>query len=379
MLASRIGGYLRMLAIVNFSYGVAISLCMWCIGLPTPLFWGALAGVLRFVPFLGPWIAAILPTILAIAVFQTWTGPLEIIAAFVVVEVLTNMLLEPWLYGKSTGISSLGVVVAAVFWAWLWGPVGLILSVPLTVCLLVIGKQVPQLAMLNHLFGENVEMPKPLRLYQRVLVGDDLSADKIIDAELKQDPFSKVCETLFIPVLQELKRDLDSGMVDITQARRAMAILDVAAIAENPPFTENHPPLLFVAAQNEIDDLAATLLARAAQSEGVEAETLSSRALASEVVEHARELHATTLCLVQVAPISWTHCRHLSKTLSSRLPDATIYAVNIEPGDVEAPFAAETVHLPAKKLYRDVGSIMDRVREMRFVEPKKPAVEAGST
>ena len=196
----RIGGYLRMLAIVNFSYGVAISLCMWCIGLPTPLFWGALAGVLRFVPFLGPWIAAILPTILAIAVFQTWTGPLEIIAAFVVVEVLTNMLLEPWLYGKSTGISSLGMVVAAVFWAWLWGPVGLVLSVPLTVCLLVIGKQVPQLAMLNHLFGENVEMPKPLRLYQRVLVGDDLTADKIIDTELKQDPFSKVCETLFIPV-----------------------------------------------------------------------------------------------------------------------------------------------------------------------------------
>ena len=190
----------------------------------------------------------------------------EVIGAFAIVEFITNMILEPWLYGKSAGISSLGIVVAAVFWAWLWGPVGLVLSVPLTVCLLVIGKQVPQLALLNHLFGENVEMPKPVRLYQRVLVGDDLTAGKMIDKELKEQTFTEVCDTLFMPVLEELKHDLQTGMIEMSQARQAMTILDVAATTEGTaPPESDQPSMLFVAAQNEIDDLAATLLARAAR------------------------------------------------------------------------------------------------------------------
>jgi hypothetical protein len=251
--------------------------------------------------------------------------------------------------------------------------VGLILSVPLTVCLLVIGKNVPQLAVLNQLFGENVEMPKPVRLYQRVLVGDDLTAGQMIDKEMKKAKFAELCERLFLPVLQELKRDLQSGMIDIMQARRAMTILDVAATDNVAAAESNQPPILFVAAQNEIDDLAATLLARASISEGVSADVISSHSLASEVAERARELGATTLCLVQVAPISWTHCRHLSKTLTARLPNATIYAVNIEPGDIDAPFAAETGQLPAKKLFRNVKSLMERIGEMRFVKPETPA------
>src|SRR4051794_5682369 len=202
--AQRISGYLRMLSIVNLTYGGMIALCLWALGVPTPFLWGALAGVLRFIPFVGPWIAAILPTLMGIAVFEGWRGPVEIVIAFAIVELITNMILEPWLYGRSAGISGLGVVCAAVFWAWLWGPVGLILSVPLTVCLLVIGKYVPQLAVLNQLFGENVEMPKPVRLYQRVLVGDDLTAGQMIDKEMKKGKFAELCERLFLPVLQEL-------------------------------------------------------------------------------------------------------------------------------------------------------------------------------
>ena len=108
------------------------------------------------------------------------------VGAFIVIELMTNMVLEPWLYGKSTGISSLGVVCATVFWAWLWGPVGLILAVPLTVCLLVIGKQVPQLAVLNHLFGESTEMPKPVSaLSCAFIIGDDVTAGEMIDKELE--------------------------------------------------------------------------------------------------------------------------------------------------------------------------------------------------
>jgi predicted PurR-regulated permease PerM len=367
----RISGYLRMLSLVNLSYGIMIALALWLLGVPSALLFGALAALLRFVPFIGPWVAAALPTLVSVAVFQGWGGPLEVVSAFVVIELVTNMLLEPILYGRSTGISSLGVVVAAVFWAWIWGPVGLILAVPLTVVLLVIGKHVPQLAVLNHLFGENAEVPKPVRLYQRVLVGDDLNATEIIEEEMKDARFFQVCQTLFMPVLQELKRDLSAGMIDSEQARRAISILDVAAMPDLPPLNTTQAPILFVAAQNEVDDLAATLFMRAALAEGVPAEMVSSQALASEAAERARELKVATLCLVQVAPISWTHCRQLSKMLSSRLPDTTVYAVNIESQDLAAPFEPDTAQLSAKKLYRSVESLMERVREMRFVEPEK--------
>ncbi len=191
--AQRIGGYLRMQAMVNLVYGVMVTLGLTMFGVPSALLWGTLAGLLRFVPYVGPWIAGILPAMLAVAVFEGWRVPIEVVVMFAIVEFVTNMLLEPWLYGKSTGISSLGVVCATIFWAWLWGPVGLILAVPLTVCLLVIGKQVPQLALLNHLFGETQEMPHAVRLYQRLLLGDDLTSGKIIDEELKEASFADAC------------------------------------------------------------------------------------------------------------------------------------------------------------------------------------------
>jgi hypothetical protein len=238
---------------------------------------------------------------------------------------------------------------------------------------------VPQLALLNHLFGESMEMPKPVRLYQRVLIGDDVTAGAMIDKELKEESFAHACQTLLVPVLQELKRDLQQGMIDITQARRAMTILDVAATNEAPATPPPDGPLqvLFVAGQNEIDDLAATLLARASALEGVPAEALSSRSLASEAAEHAREIGAANLCIVQVAPISWTHCRHLARTLSSRLPNLNIYAVNLESSAAEPPFQAETGQLPAKRLFRDVASLMDRLREIRFIKPESPTVDAA--
>ncbi|HEX3359227.1 MAG TPA: AI-2E family transporter [Tepidisphaeraceae bacterium] len=374
--AQRIGGYLRMQAMVNFAYGVMVTLGLALFGVPTALLWGTLAGLLRFVPYLGPWIAGILPTLLAIAVFQGWRVPIEVMVMFAVVELVTNMLLEPWLYGKSTGISSLGVVCATIFWAWLWGPVGLILAVPLTVCLLVIGKQVPQLALLNHLFGESLEMPHAVRLYQRLLIGDDLTSGKIIDKELKEGSFAEACETLFMPVLQELKRDMQLGMIDQAQARRAMQILDMAT-SESTPAESATPKLLLVAAQNEVDDMAATLLARAAGADGVATEVVSSQALASEAVEHAREAGVNMLCLVQVSPISWTHCRHLAKTLASRLPEVAIYVANIEAGEDEAPFEVGSGQLPGKRLFRSVKAVMDRVREMRFVEPESHVADVA--
>jgi hypothetical protein len=382
---TRISGYLRMQLIVNLSFGAMVAIGLLIIGLPSALLWGVMAAALRFIPFLGPWLAAAPPVLLAIAVFHGWSQPFEVIGVFVVVELMTNMILEPWLYGKSAGISSLGIAVAMVFWAWLWGPVGLILAVPLTVVLLVISRFIPQLAILNHLFGDNVEMPASARVYQRVLAGDEVSVAKIVDEELKAEDatYGSVAQHVLMPVLQELKRDMAAGTIAADHAKRAISILSGVSFVEKLPQPDaEHPPLLVVAGQNEVDDFAAKLMARVAGSEGIAAKAISSQVLSSEVVEKARELNAKTICLVQVAPISLTHCRQMSKTLAVRLPDVCVYAINVEEGDADLAFAAGTCRMPANRMFRDVSSLMDKLREVqltpRKTESPTAAVAAGA-
>jgi predicted PurR-regulated permease PerM len=157
----RLSRYLVMQLMVNICYGTAVGLGLRFIGIPNPLLWGMMAGLLRYVPYAGPWIAASMPFAVGLAVAQGWGRPLGVLGIFACVELLTANFVEPWLYGHSTGITSLAVLLAAVFWTWLWGAAGLLLSMPLTVCLVSIGRYFPQLELLDQLFSEAQKPPKP--------------------------------------------------------------------------------------------------------------------------------------------------------------------------------------------------------------------------
>jgi predicted PurR-regulated permease PerM len=157
----RLSRYLVMQLLVNIGYGTAIGLGLRLTGIPNPLLWGMMAGLLRYVPYAGPWIAASMPFAVGLAVGQGWGLPLMVFGVFAFVELFTANLAEPWLYGHSTGITSLAVLLAAAFWTWLWGPAGLLLSMPLTVCLVSIGRYFPQLELLDELFSEAQRPPKP--------------------------------------------------------------------------------------------------------------------------------------------------------------------------------------------------------------------------
>ena len=152
--ARRLSRFLLMQLFVNFTYGIPLGLGLWCIGIPNPWFWGMTASLFRYIPYAGPWIAASLPFAVEFAVSSDWAKPVLILLLFGAVEIFTANFLEPFLYGNSTGITPLAVLLAAVFWTWLWGPVGLLLSMPLTVCLISLAKHVPQLELLDQLFGK---------------------------------------------------------------------------------------------------------------------------------------------------------------------------------------------------------------------------------
>ncbi len=151
---ARVSRYLLMQLVVNVTYGIAIAVGLYFIGVPNAVLWGVFATVMRFIPYIGPWIAAAFPIMLSLAVSTSWTMPLLTIGLFVVLELLSNNLMEPWLYGSKTGVSSIALIVAAVFWTWLWGPVGLVLATPLTVCLVVMGRHVPRLRFLSIVLSD---------------------------------------------------------------------------------------------------------------------------------------------------------------------------------------------------------------------------------
>jgi predicted PurR-regulated permease PerM len=202
---------------VNLGLGITVWIGLSVIGLPHPLLWAALAGVLRFVPYVGVWIAALCATLLAAAVDPGWILALTTVALFVIVELIAGQLVEPQLYGHTTGLSPLSVVVAAIFWSWLWGPIGLIVSTPLTLCLLVAGRHIKALSLLDVLLGDTQALTMPERFYQRALSAD--SAEIIASARifLKRNTFANYCDLVLIPALHLVRIDFEAGVISVDQ------------------------------------------------------------------------------------------------------------------------------------------------------------------
>src|SRR5436190_12173315 len=203
--------YLLMQSAVNAAYGLVVSLGLLAFGVPNPILWGLVAAVFRFVPYVGPWLGAVMPLFLSLAVFSSWTRPVLLLGSWILLEAVTANILEPWLYGERTGISPLAVILAAIFWSWLWGGLGLILSVPLTVTLVVLGKNFPQLSFLSTLLGSKSIVPPNMQLYHRLLSrGADEAADLVDDFQ-KGKPLIEVYDALLVPTLALAKIDRVQG------------------------------------------------------------------------------------------------------------------------------------------------------------------------
>lgn len=216
----RVGQYLLMQLVVNTIYAVPITVGLWVLGIPNALLWGLLALALRFVPYIGPIIGALLPLFLALAVAPGWSLLLWTAALFIVVELVTGNVVEPWLYGSHTGLSPLAIIVAAIFWTWLWGPIGLVLSTPLTVCLVVLGRHVPQFEFLDVLFGNEPVLEPHARLYQRLLAGDPDEATDHAEEMLEDKYLFEFYGKVAIPALLLGEQDRERGVMDDEQRRQ---------------------------------------------------------------------------------------------------------------------------------------------------------------
>ena len=228
-IGQRISHYLATIMLVNFGFGLTVGGGLWFIGVPYAALWGCLAAMMRFIPYVGAAVAFLLPVVFSVAYFPSWTQPLEVVAFFGVVEVALSYL-EPVIYGKTTGVSALGLLVAAMFWTWLWGLLGTLLSTPLTLCLAVLGKYVSSLGFFATLLGQEAELDQNIRFYQRLVSLDQDGAAAVVEAALKDRPRAEVFDQMLVPALSRAGRDAARGELeesDVVFIRRVIGeILD---------------------------------------------------------------------------------------------------------------------------------------------------------
>ena len=241
--ARRVSRYLLVQLSLNAGFGIVIGTGLWLIGVPNPVLWGILAMLLRFVPYIGPLLAALFPAALALAVDPGWSMVLWTVALFLAVEPILGQVVEPFLYGRSTGLSAVAVVVAAAFWTWLWGPVGLLLSTPLTLCLVVIGRHVERLEFLDIILGDRPGLSPEENFYQRILANDPDEAADQAEAYLTEHSLVDYYDQVAMPGLSMAQLDVNRGRLDQEhRARMRDAVLelidDLSDHADEPPGRE---------------------------------------------------------------------------------------------------------------------------------------------
>ena len=346
---ARVSRYLSILFLLNVTFGMSVGIGLSLIGVPNAILWGILAAALRFIPYLGPWIAAVMPIGLSMAISAGWGATILTVVLFVVLELFNNNLLEPWLYGKHTGVSAVAVMLAAVFWTWLWGPVGLLLATPLTVCVLVVGKHVPQLSFLNILLGTEPVFEPPERVYHRLLAGDQEGAAELIEQDLEHRPLAEVYDTVLIPALALAEThwqlgELNEGkhkfilqsLKEMIQDRRerqqeTLAEDDTADSPEldgesgrvegtNPPSLS----ILSLPARTDADEVTAMMLAQVLEAKGCLVQSVTVTSLAGEMAELIDQCTADVVCVSATPPAAVMHARYLCKRLRGQLPEARL-------------------------------------------------------
>jgi predicted PurR-regulated permease PerM len=339
----RLSRYLLLQFLVNGGYGLIYGVALYFIGVPHALLFGVLAGLLRFVPYIGALIAAALPTLMALAVYPGWHHAGLTFGAFLVLELLISNIIEPLLYGAHTGISSLAILVAAVFWATLWGPVGLILSTPLTVCLMVLGRYAPQLNFLEILLGDEPVLPPEQQFYQRLLAVDPEEARRIAEEHIKENPVASLYDAVLIPALKLAEQDRNihnidddtkglmlQGIQEMVEEMGDRLVRGDSVEAENAAEDQEEnvkdsdsdlePSLVKIAclaARNGPDELIATMLAQLLRHEGYTVREFKPGPIDTLLAELERE-DCSVVCLSAMPPFSTSQARSVCKALTAK-------------------------------------------------------------
>lgn len=340
--AERISTYLVWQFIVNVLFGLLFGIGLSLIGVPDATLWGALAAILRYIPYVGMAVAGLLPVIFSIAIFPHWHQVFEIIGLYATLEIATANFFEPWLYGSRTGISSLALLASAIFWSLLWGWPGLVLATPLTACLIVLGRHVPQLRFLHVLLGEDAELAPEAKFYERMLAMDQNEAHSIADRFLSKRPLIDFYDTVMLPALGMVEQDRHRGAFD--EARGNYLLLSATElVAELSEYKEEGcagnsengtvevadirskgAPIICIPAGDQADELSSMMLAQLLEQSCHNTLLLPTASVTPEILERLGQDEGTILCISALPPFVFTQTRALCQRIREQLPQNRI-------------------------------------------------------
>jgi predicted PurR-regulated permease PerM len=339
----RISRFLLMQLIVNATVGLSVGLGLLAIGVQYAFLWGFLAAVFRYVPYIGIWIAALSPIILSVAMFEGWFQPLLVIGLFLTIELLASNVVEPRLYGRSIGVSEVALLVAAAFWAFLWGPIGLVLSSPLTVCLVVLGKYVPQLKFLDVLLGDEPPLDAHVTFYQRLLARDQDEATQLVLAQAKVSSPEQVYDEFLVPALNYAKRDRERDdltesdeqsvlqamreiLEDLGERREVVTQAEEVIHAADRGNASAAIPLRVLAcpARDQADRLALEMLRQLLDPAKWAVEIAAVETMTTDLLAQVAEQAPALVCIGALPPGGLAHARYLCKKLRARFPQVKI-------------------------------------------------------
>ena len=333
--SGRVSRYLLTQLLVNAGFGTLFGAGLYLIGIPNPALWGVLAGILRIVPYVGTTIAATLPIALLLAVFDGWLRPLCVFLLVAGLELIIANFVEPWLYGAQVGISSLALLVSAVFWTVLWGPAGLILSTPLTVCLVVLGRYVPQLSFLHTLLGDEPVLSAEAQIYQRLLAMDQVEARTIVGESFRGRPLVELYDSVLIPALSMAEQDRHKGALDAAREEFLFLsinemIVEFAEYQLEDRSSEDAAEhlstrVLCLPAHDRADEVTAAMLAQLLEQMGFP--TLSLPVGGSSPDEWLALLDAggsDIICISALPPYAFAPARTMCKQIRARFPELKI-------------------------------------------------------
>ena len=346
----RISRYIVMVAMLNGGFGILLTAGLLVLQVPYALLWGFLAAGLRFIPYVGPWVGALFPIVMSLAISEGWWQPLAVFGYVLTLELISNNIVEPLVLGRSTGVSPTAMLVSAAFWLFLWGPIGLVLSAPFAVCLVVLGKNIPQLGFLHLLLGDVPALRANVGLYQRLMLGDEPEAARLVMQRMKAAPPEEVYDEMLIPALNFTRRDVQRDYLTDEDQRMVLKgmreslrhtdeFLRTAAASASQHEQQTLAPedrhaisdattepvkILGCPAKDDTDCVGLEMLRQLLDPTHWDLEVTALETLTSELAARVAEAPPAIICIASLPPGGLSHARYLCKRLRDASPDIEI-------------------------------------------------------
>ena len=383
--AQRVSRFIVAQVLLNLTFGLIVTAGLYWIGVPYAVLWGGLTAALRFVPFVGTMLSVLMPASLAFAVFPGWTETLQTLALYLVLDVVFAYFAEPIVFGQRTGVSSFALLISALFWIWVWGPIGLLLATPLTVCIAVLGRHVRSLRFLAVIFADEPALQPHVRYYQRLLARDEDEAYEVLNQKIADAGTAAAMDVVLIPALTlAVQHRADNEITDDDFAFILEETSDIVQQFKPAEVQHKHErmKIVGVATRTPVDQVVLEMLCLAIDSTAVRFESIDAKLDSADAIARAISSDAQLICIVSLFPARGAEVRRWCRQIRAERPDTQVLVLRPNVADTDPRRSAERIkEAGADWVATSIAETLEGIERLCLEAPSlegaEPEVEGG--